>query len=525
MMFRRQKSISALLLVSLIAWSLVLAQDRGAGKPSQAMTLRECIAAALANNLDLSIAAYDPAMSEESISATMEQFLPQFNLSYYNYDQTQPGSWGVEGQSVRTKYNNYSLTLSEKIVTGTIASVSFSNGLTDTSRAYSLVNPSYNSEFRFNLTQPLLKGFGPKVNRIATLQAENLKDISVSTLKSALLQMIFDIESAYWNLYSSIENMKVQEGSLEDSRTLLKKNREAVRIGTKSALDILNSEAEVAQYEDALVSARLMVGQGEASLKKLMNFPADSPAAGRALVPADKPLIEKKDLAYGEALRIALDQRPEMTQSEKEMENYGYSISAYRNELLPRLDLTFSAWSPGQSGVLYLYDNNNPITGNLVGKVQGSRTDALKQAFKMTYKNWSLRLDFSLPLANIFARSNLAKAKMQRDQAQLRLEREKQGIAYEIADAIKTMENAARRIESSRVSRELQEKRVAAETQRFQLGLAGSEWLLSYQRQLTSARTSEIRALIDYKLAVAKLEKAMGTTLQTKGLKFRLIDS
>jgi outer membrane protein len=183
--------------------------------------------------------------------------------------------------------------------------------------------------------------------------------------------------------------------------------------------------------------------------------------------------------------------------------------------------LTFSAWSPGQSGVLYVYDNNNSITGTLINKIQGSRTDALKQAFKMTYKNWSLRLDFNLPLANIFTRSSLAKAKMERNQALLKLEREKQSIAYEIADAIKTLENAARRIESSRVSRELQEKRVAAETQRYQLGLVGSEWLLSYQRQLTDARTSEIRALIDYKLAVAKLEKAMGTTLQTMGLKFR----
>jgi outer membrane protein len=521
MMFKRQKSISAFLLVSFIAWSLVLAQERGSGKPSQAMTLRECIAAALANNLDLSIAAYDPAMSEESISATMEQYLPQFSLSYNKYDQTQPGSWGVEGQSIRTKNDNYSLTLSEKIVTGTIASLSFSNGMTDTSRAYSLVNPAYNSEFRFNLTQPLLKGFGPKVNRIATLQAENLRDISVSTLKSTLLQMIFDIENAYWNLYSAIENMKVQEGSLEESRTLLKKNREAVRIGTKSAFDILGSEAEVAQYEDALVSARLTVEQGEALLKKLLNLPADSPVSGRTLIPADTPMVEKKDLAYDEALRIALDQRPEMTQSAKEIENYGYSISSYRNELLPRLDLTFSAWSPGQSGVLYVYDNNNSITGTLINKIQGSRTDALKQAFKMTYKNWSLRLDFNLPLANIFTRSSLAKAKMERNQALLKLEREKQSIAYEIADAIKTLENAARRIESSRVSRELQEKRVAAETQRYQLGLVGSEWLLSYQRQLTDARTSEIRALIDYKLAVAKLEKAMGTTLQTMGLKFR----
>jgi hypothetical protein len=36
---------------------------------------------------------------------------------------------------------------------------------------------------------------------------------------------------------------------------------------------------------------------------------------------------------------------------------------------------------------------------------------------------------------------------------------------------------------------------------------------------------SEIRALIDYKLALAKLEKAMGTTLRMMGLRFRMINS
>lgn len=508
--------------MAVVAASLIFAQERPPARAAQAMTLRECIATALKNNLDLSIAAYDPVLSEESIAATKEQYLPQFNLAYYKYDQTQPGGWGVEGTAVRTKYDNYSLTLNEKIVTGTTASLSFSNGMTDTSRAFSLVNPAYNSSFTLTLTQSLLKGFGPKVNRIGTLQAENQRDISVSTLKATLLQTVYDVEDAYWSLYSAVENRKVQENSLEESRTLLKKNQEAVRIGAKSALDILNSEAEVAQYEDALVSARLTVEQSEARLKKLLNFPANSPLSeGRTIIPADKPTIEKKDVAYDEALRIAFEQRPEMIQSEKEIENYGYSISAARNEMLPRLDLTFSGWSPGQSGILYVYDNNNPITGTLVGKVEGSRIEALKQALKTTYKNWSLRLDFNLPLANIFTRSSLAKATLEREQALLRMDRQKQNIAYEIADSIKGLQNAARRIESTRLSRELQEKRVAAETQRYQLGLAGSEWLLNYQRQLTDARTSEIRALIDYRIAAAKLEKAMGTTLRTMGLQFR----
>jgi outer membrane protein TolC len=57
--------------------------------------------------------------------------------------------------------------------------------------------------------------------------------------------------------------------------------------------------------------------------------------------------------------------------------------------------------------------------------------------------------------------------------------------------------------------------------QRYQLGLGTIEWLLSYQSQLTNAKIQEIQALINYKMAVANLERVMGTTLKSKGLKFR----
>jgi len=505
----------------LLAVSLVPAQQQAPPSQPKVWTLRECITAALANNLDLSIEALNPELGEAEIAATKEQYLPQFNLSYNKYDQTQPSSWGVEGTAAKTRSDSYSLNVSERIITGTTASLSFSNDMINTTRAFTVVNPAYNSRFAFSLTQSLLKGFGPKVNRIPMIQAENRRDMSVATLKSAILQTVYGVEEAYWSLVSAIENRKVQEDSLAQSRAQLEKIREAVRIGSKSALEILNSEAEVAQYEDALVSARLNVEQTEARLRQLLNLPAGDAPGAEGIIPADRPDVERRTVEAGEALRTALAERPEMIQLGLEIANSDQSIASYRNQLLPQLDLTFSASSPGQSGIRSIYDNNNPLTGTVIGKVEGSRIEALKQAMRMTYKNWSLRLDLTLPMANLFSRSGLAIAKMNKDQAALRLEREKQAITFEIADAIKTLSNAERKIESSRAARELREKQVAAESQRVLLGLVGSEWLLSYQRQLTNARTSEISALVQYKIAVAKLEKAMGTTIKTMDLKFR----
>jgi len=499
----------------------VPAQDVKSDKVAQALTLKDCLMKALAENLDLSIEAYNPALDDASISATKEQFLPQFGINYSNQNQTMLGSWGAEGTSYPYKYDNYSLNLTQKVATGGSATLSFSNSMTNSGRAFQVINPSYYSLFQLNLTQPLLKGFGPRVNRLATLQAVNQKDISVAALKARLIQTVYDVEDAYWSLYSALENVDVQTTALDQSRAILKRNEEGARIGAKSSIDVLNSETEVAQYEDGLVAARLSVDQAEARLKKILNLPSDSPLSSRSLRPSDKPIVEKKAISYEDALKAALEQRPEMVQSQKELENNADLISYNKNQLLPELNLSFNLSSPGQSGVKSIYDNDNPFTGNIIGQITGSRMDALRQAIKMTYKNWSVNLSLNVPLASVFSRANLAKSKLAQDQIKLQIEKQQQTIAYEVAGAIQNLRNAERKIASSSAARKLQEKRLAAEMQKYQLGLGSIEWLLNYQRQLVTARMTEIRAQIDYKLAVAALERVMGTSLKSKGLKFR----
>ena len=494
-------------------------QEQKAEKLS--LSLKECIASALANNLDLSIEAFNPDIDDASISASKEQFMPEFSLSYFNQKQTILGGWGVEGTSYPYKFDSYSFDLTQKVITGGSATLSFTNSMIDTGRAFQVINPSYNSEFRLRLAQPLLKGFGPKANRYNTVQAINQKDISVSALKAKLIQTIYDVEQAYWNLYSAIENLKVQESSLEQSREILRRNREAARVGAKSAVEVLNSEVEVARNEDYVVSYRMQVEQDEANLKKILNLPSEAAISARSLIPSDKPVIEKKQITYEEALQAALEQRPEIVQAERQLESNANDISYNKNQLLPQLDLMFNMWSPGQSGIKYLYQDNNPFTGILVGKVEGSRVDALNEALKTTYKNWSVNLTLNVPLGNFFSRATLTRAKIEQKQSLTQLEKQKQFIAYEVAQAIKELQNSERKIKTSEASRELQEKRLAAEMQRYQLGLGTIEWLLSYQSQLTNAKIQEIQALIDYKIAVANLERVMGTTLKSKGLKFR----
>ena len=527
-MSRNLRLIAAAGIVAALAVPVAHSRQTDFSKP---LTLSACIREALARNLDLAIEAVNPALDEAALAETKEKYLPQFSMAYDRQDLTTLGTWGIQGTTIRSKYDSMSAKLTQTVVTGGELSLSLSNAMNDTSQAYTVINPSYYSRIQFDLVQPLLKGFGPKVNRVETIRARNTLDSAQAQLKSIVLQTVYDVEEAYWNLIYAVEYLKVQDAFLAQSRETLKRNSEAARIGTKSAIEVLSSETETARWDDAVIAGRLQVQRCEERLLRLMDAgtagaasEGETAPAGVRLVLADRPAAEARSVGFDEALRTALGERPEIVVAEKELATNANDVGYYRNQLLPQLDLNFSIWNPGQSGIKYLYLNDDVFTKTVIGRIEGSRLDSLKEIFRKTYRNWSFGLNLTVPLANIFSRASLAKATLTRQQSELKLERQKKTIASEVSEAVNDLRTTERKIKSSADYRAMVEKRLAAEKQRYDLGLVGSEWLFSYQRDLAQAKTDEVKALVDYKIAVAKLDKVTGTTLKTKGLKFRDFD-
>lgn len=488
------------------------------------LTLNDCLIKALENNYDILAEAFTPEISEFTVREAREFFLPQLNFGYYNYNYNSLSNWFVQGTQYTTKTLNYSVGLSQSMITGGEISLGLSNSSTNTTQSLVTINPSYRGELSFMLTQPLLKNFGPKINRRNIILAKNQRDISVYNLKSTLIQKIYEVEQAYWTLVQAIESLKVNEYSLEHSKGRLEKTKEAARVGIKTPLDVLASETEVANWESRIISARSQAEKAEDGLREIINLAPDDSGLTKSILPVDKPEVQKKEITFEEAFKTALEERPDVARYQKELEKSILDVSYYRNQILPQLDLRFRVWYPGQSGNRLIYQDNNPLTGIIVDVVEGSRADSLKDVFALKYDNWYVTLDLNIPLQNFLSRASLARAKMAREQKQLEMEKEKKSVHDEIVSVFKELKNNEKRMETSALYRELMEKKLQAEEERVRLGLATSEWLFQYQREVTSARTEEIRAIIDYKISVANLEKLMGVNLKTKNLKFRDYD-
>jgi len=484
------------------------------------LSLMDCILTVLKDNLEIAVQAYDPEIAEFTIKQAQDIYWPKLNLGYSNYNYNYLTNWAVQGTNYVDKTLRYNFGVKQKIVTGGEIEVSLLTQSSDTTRALTTINPNYRGELSLNFTQPILKGFGPKINTLEITKAENLRDISVIGLKSNLVHKVYEVEEAYWNLVYSLENLKVYEMTLRQNLERLDRVKVAERVGAKSSLEVLRTETEVANYENSVLAAQTQAEMYQDRLKNLLNFPVDTEVL-KSILPTDRPSLEKIDLNFEDALKTAYIQSPDMERYQKEIENLELEVTYQKNQLMPQLDLRASLWFPGQSGDILVFKDNDPYTGVVVDKIKGGRMDSFRDVFDFKYKNWYVTLNLNIPIETFFSRSGLAQTKLEQEKKLLEQKKIEKDIYYNVREAHKELKNREKQIETATRYRELTEKRMRAEEERYNLGLVGNEWLFQYQRDLAQAKVSEIKALIDYRIAAAKLERIMGINLKKKNLTYK----
>jgi outer membrane protein TolC len=277
-------------------------------------------------------------------------------------------------------------------------------------------------------------------------------------------------------------------------------------VATRQA-DILAAEADVKNSED--------------NIKLILNLMAEDPNYEFSqIIPQEMPEFKKKEISLEAAFATALQKRPDLESTRIGLNNSEINLDYAKNQQLPALNINASYWSPGVSGTEIIYGNRSPENpfGVPIGENPGSISDAFKDVFGFKYKNWSVRLTFDLPLNSILSRASLAQARVDLQQATLMLKQQEQNIYLEIKRAVRAVETNYQRVEAYKVARELREQQLEAEEEKLKVGLTTPYFVLQYQRDLATAQTTELQAIIDYNLSVANLSRAMGISLEEKNI-------
>src|SRR5262249_29460169 len=133
-------------------------------------------------------------------------------------------------------------------------------------------------------------------------------------------------------------------------------------------------------------------------------------------------------------------------------------------------------------------------------------SSVLSQIFGADYPTWNVGVSVSYPIGQSTEEANHARALLESEQTQERLKSAEAKGIQQVRDAGWKIGMNARRIETSRVARELAEQRYDAEQKRLDVGLSTNFLVIQAQRDLVQAKTNELAAVLAYDLALVDFD-------------------
>ena len=487
--------IGLCLAVMVFCSAVGLAEEAPSEPPPLELSLQKAILLALSNNIDVKIERLQPQIAETDIEAQESVFDPAVKAEVFKGAARQQSELNpfLTG-STEPFQSTFEATagLEKKFTTGATAGLAFENTRLSTNSAVQRFNPSWGSDLVLSLTQPLLKDSGQEFNLGQIVIAKNTKEISDAQFKQRVIDVVSAVEQTYWDLVRAIELLDVAEQSLGLAQELLEINKAKVEAGQLAPIDVVEAEAGVAVREEAVILAEDGIRDVEERLRSLLDIDKSPALPVPPIIPVDRPVDTRFSFSLPESVRTAFSNRPDYLQTKKDLENRRVAIDLAKNQVKPRVDLVASA---GLNGLGSTWENN-------MEELNGD------------YYDLRIGLRFEYPLGNRAAKSQLARRRLERRQVEFRIENLEKDITLQVRSAIRQVQTDFKRIQTTRVSRRLAERKLEAEQAKFEVGISTTTDVLDFQVDLASARVRETEALIDYNKSLIALYQSLGTTLE-----------
>jgi len=481
------------------------------------LPLKSVIVLALKNNLQIAFESLGPKVSQTEIAGEESVYDPNLSLQFSKDRRvTQVGSFlaGAGKDTVYQENHNLNVGVTKKFVTGTSAELKWDSNDLDTDFLFQTLNPQYKSELSLSLTQPLLKDFGIDIGK-SLIKIANLNfKISQNQFKNRVMDILYQIEQYYWNLYFQMKDLEAREKSLKLAEDLLREFKIKIKAGTLAPIEIYQAEAEVATRKQDLIVARDLLRDTEDRLKSALNFYEKEQYWELVIIPADEPQSPplKEDLI--ESIKQAFKYRPDYKQAKMDIEARNIMVKYTKNQVLPRVDLFGTIGTMGLGGrtneeAMMFGDTAEGV--KLWSRHWDNVADSMASG---DYYNYVIGIKIEFPLGNRFAKSQYSKAKIEAARALTFLKDLENTVINEVREAVRQVETNLERIEAAKASLRLAEEKLKAEEKKYEVGLSTTHDLLEFQEDLAQAESREALARTDYEKSLANLARVKGILLE-----------
>jgi HAE1 family hydrophobic/amphiphilic exporter-1 len=510
------------------------------------LTLKDAMSMALENNRDIEVERLNVQMNEFDLRAAQGFYDPNLATTLY-YDRSLiPATSIFASGKTDSVIGNATFTQRTPWQGSSVTGV-FSNNRATTDNPFVALNPQYTTNLSFTFTQPIMRNRSIDSGRRQIRIAKKRLDISDSQFRQRAIEIIAQVQRAYWDLVFARRDQEIKHESVELAETQLEHNERLVDAGTLAKSDIISARVELERRKDEAEAAVESIQRAENALKALITQAGAGEFWQSELIPVEQPQIEMSaSLPLEDALRLASQNRPEMEQYRLRGELNKIDSDYQRNQTKPQVDFFVTYGTVGLAGPLratenpinasneILYGRINQLsalaqlpplpisnTGTTPGALIGGYGQSLANLFKNDFRSWRVGLNINLPLRNRTAEANFGRSLAEGKQIEAQRQKAEQLIEVEVRNALQAVETARKRVEAAKNSRDNAELQYQSEQRKFDAGQSTNFFVLDRQNALSSARGRELRALTDYTKAVAELQRALSTTLSSNNVQMK----
>lgn len=410
------------------------------------LTIEECLAIGMQYNKSLVISRSKAAAAREKSSETNAAGLPSLKLSG-SYSRLSP-----------------------------VDPFMISMGPTKITISPSILN---NYQARLTLSQPLFTGY--RLSGSSEMM-EFAAAASEEDLHRDQSQLVLDITSSYWSYYKAMEFKRSVGENLGQMAAHLADIQNMMQQGLATNNDVLKVKVQLNNVELMYMDAENAVQLALLGLNSTLGLSLNTDVEITS-----KPEFKAIDIAAPQALiEQALSSRPEVKGMELRVKVSEASVTVARSAWYPQLAATAN----------YLYARPNARIFPSVDKFNGTWDVGISLGFDIW--NWQT------------AAHQSAQARASLEQSQAGLTQLKDGITLDVTSSYLSAMKAKHKVGKAEEGVGQAKENYRITNSKFKSGLVINSELLDAENALLQANINHTSAVVDYLLAAAKLQRAIG---------------
>lgn len=515
------------------------------------LALRDALSMALENNKDIEVARENVRIAEFNLLGAKGVYDPQLRTAaFYERVKTPISSFLAGGQDGAITQSDVTGSMEfegQSPVLGGNYRVDFTSERSNTNNLFTALTPQFPTALTFSYTQPLWRGLRFDNNRRQIEIARKNLSLTDSQFRQRAIDTITNVQRSYWDLVFALRSLQVQRDAVAVARTQLTHNKRLVEQGQLAPIDVVASEAQISTYEQNVFSALEEVSRSENNLKNLIAENQNAAIWSESIVPVDPIDLAAPDISLPEALKTAMENRPELQQSDVQREINKIDQKYFKDQTKPAVDLVGTYGLTGLAGSLAA--NESPfVSSNLLVRQRvdqlsvlagleplpvsppasfspdllGGFGQSVQNLLSNRFSNFKLGVQITLPLRNRTAEANLGRSLVEGERIGTQREQLEQTIQVDVRNALQAMSSSKARLRAAIATREANEQQFASEQRKLDAGQSTVFLVLERQTALTEARALELKAQTDLNKAIADLQRATGNALRVNSIVVRV---